>query len=93
MASAVLGAAFRIPTPLALHKEPFEDSAAQQDSGKRLSSIEKRRRTWWSLFCLDTWASMTLGGATLGRWDPSTMDILPPGFDEDQSCEDIIVVT
>ncbi|KAK1593901.1 uncharacterized protein LY79DRAFT_551241 [Colletotrichum navitas] len=37
-----------------------------------------RRRTWWSLFCLDTWASMTLGRPTCDRWDGSTMDTLLP---------------
>jgi hypothetical protein len=34
-----------------------------------------RRKIWWSLFCADTFGSMTLGRPTLGRWDPETMNI------------------
>ncbi|KAK1721170.1 LOW QUALITY PROTEIN: hypothetical protein BDP67DRAFT_540725 [Colletotrichum lupini] len=38
-----------------------------------LLCAETRRRTWWSLFCLDTWASMTLGRPMYGRWDSNTL--------------------
>jgi hypothetical protein len=30
-------------------------------------ALETRRRTWWSLFCLDTWATMLTGRPSFGR--------------------------
>ncbi|GKT47447.1 LOW QUALITY PROTEIN: regulatory protein gal4 [Colletotrichum spaethianum] len=83
MAYAVLGAAHRVAIALGLHREPARSRAAeraenQSEQGTHISRAEKRRRTWWSLFCLDTWASMTLGRPTCGRWDSSTMDALLP---------------
>ncbi|OGM43425.1 hypothetical protein ABOM_007638 [Aspergillus bombycis] len=91
MASAVLGAAFRMTTALGLHKEPVEESETQDDLKNHLTSAEARRRTWWSLFCLDTWASMTLGRPTFGRWDPDAMDVSLPRYDKSQSHPDMII--
>jgi hypothetical protein len=34
---------------------------------QRAVTADIRRRTWWSLFCLDTWASTTTGRPSLGR--------------------------
>ncbi|MCJ1415503.1 hypothetical protein MMC32_001835 [Xylographa parallela] len=60
-ASAITGAAFRMALAMGLHREL---------SGKATTAnAEVRRRTWWCLFCLDTWASMSLGRPTL-RWGP-----------------------
>ncbi|KAF6797484.1 C6 transcription factor [Colletotrichum sojae] len=86
MAYAVLGAAHRVAIALGLHREPVRSHRAERaaehgsEPGSSSHSIrtETRRRTWWSLFCLDTWASMTLGRPTCGRWDASTMDTLLP---------------
>ncbi|KAK1989300.1 fungal-specific transcription factor domain-containing protein [Colletotrichum cereale] len=85
MAYAVLGAAHRVAIALGLHREPAprsrpaaERSGSDAEHGTHVSRAETRRRTWWSLFCLDTWASMTLGRPTCGRWDSSTMDTLLP---------------
>ncbi|OHX01101.1 fungal specific transcription factor domain-containing protein [Colletotrichum incanum] len=83
MAYAVLGAAHRVAIALGLHREPARSRAAeraenQSEHGTHISRAETRRRTWWGLFCLDTWASMTLGRPTCGRWDSSTMDTLLP---------------
>ncbi|KAF7593621.1 hypothetical protein BBP40_011139 [Aspergillus hancockii] len=91
MASAVLGAAFRMATALGLHRETSENQQKQQSLGASISSAEIRRRTWWSLFCLDTWASMTLGRPTFGRWDPDTMNVSPPRYDEEPNHSDIII--
>lgn len=63
MANAVTGAAFRVACAMGLHREILPGQGAV-DAG----TIEKRRRTWWSLFCLDTWASTTLGLPSTGRW-------------------------
>ncbi|TID00352.1 Lactose regulatory protein LAC9 [Colletotrichum higginsianum] len=83
MAYAVLGAAHRVAIALGLHREPARSRAAERaenhpEHATHISRAETRRRTWWSLFCLDTWASMTLGRPTCGRWDSSTMDTLLP---------------
>ncbi|KZL71628.1 fungal specific transcription factor domain-containing protein [Colletotrichum tofieldiae] len=83
MAYAVLGAAHRVAIALGLHREPARSRAAERvenhsEHSTHISRAETRRRTWWSLFCLDTWASMTLGRPTCGRWDSSTMDTLLP---------------
>lgn len=63
MANAITGAALRIACAMGLHRE----SVPEQGSADAMM-IEQRRRTWWSLFCLDTWASTTLGRPSMGRW-------------------------
>lgn len=82
MAYAVLGAAHRVAIALGLHRESRHrnttTSKVQEDT--KLSRAETKRRTWWSLFCLDTWASMTLGRPTCGRWEGTTMDTLFPSI-------------
>ena len=60
-AHAITGAAFRMALAMGLHRELSEKATT--------SNVEVRRKTWWTLFCLDTWASMTLGRPTL-RWGP-----------------------
>jgi hypothetical protein len=56
MASAIMGAVFRMAHALGLHKElPGEET--NQDKHKR----ELRRRIWWSLVVLDTGEGSTLG--------------------------------
>ncbi|KAH7246710.1 fungal-specific transcription factor domain-containing protein [Fusarium tricinctum] len=64
---AILGAAFRMAGALGFHREPLEQDEA----------AEMRRRTWWSLVCLDTWTTTTLGRPSFGRFSPS-IDIQPP---------------
>lgn len=76
VAYGILGAAHRFGIALGLHRESrrhptITDADESQRYWKR---VEMRRRTWWSLFCLDTWASMTQGRPTCGRWDNTTMN-------------------
>ncbi|KPM39206.1 hypothetical protein AK830_g7358 [Neonectria ditissima] len=80
MAYAILGAAQRLAIALGLHREsPVRNDHPDPDTAQRYAiRIETRRRTWWSLYCLDTWASMTLGRPTCGRWDSSTMNTALP---------------
>ncbi|KAI5462794.1 fungal-specific transcription factor domain-containing protein [Mariannaea sp. PMI_226] len=80
MAYAILGAAQRLAIALGLHRESpvRNDHQDPEISQRHAIRIETRRRTWWSLYCLDTWASMTLGRPTCGRWDNSTMNTLFP---------------
>lgn len=73
MANAVVGAAIRMASALGLHRE----SLAQ--GGNDVAAAETRRRTWWSLFCLDTWATTTMGRPSFGRWGPA-INIRPPEF-------------
>lgn len=79
MANSVLGAAFRMAAALGLHRESDPGGAQTAiEPEDSVSPIETRRRTWWSLFCMDTWASMTLGRPIFGRWDPASMDVQLP---------------
>jgi hypothetical protein len=78
-AHSLMGGTLRMATALGLHREYSEVS--KNDSTRLLDvtalneadsiSPEMRRRIWWSLFCLDSWAS-------LGRMGPS-ITVLPPG--------------
>lgn len=73
MANAVLGGTIRMASALGLHRE----SLAQ--SSNDVAAAETRRRTWWSLFCLDTWATTTMGRPSFGRWGPA-INIRAPEF-------------
>jgi hypothetical protein len=74
MANAILGAAFRMACAMGLHRE-----SPPEPGNANLTMIEQRRRTWWSLFCLDTWASTTLGRPSMGRWGPGITIHVPEG--------------
>ncbi|KAL3440942.1 fungal-specific transcription factor domain-containing protein [Aspergillus insuetus] len=80
MAYAILGAAQRLAIALGLHRESHArpDTQDPEIAQRYAIRIEIRRRTWWSLYCLDTWASMTLGRPTCGRWDSVTMNTSLP---------------
>ncbi|KAI7023091.1 general substrate transporter [Hortaea werneckii] len=62
-ASGLMGATLRMATSLGLHREFGESQPRPRDESASSSDIEAdaetRRRTWWSLFVLDTWANMT----------------------------------
>ncbi|RMZ11828.1 hypothetical protein D0862_02830 [Hortaea werneckii] len=70
-ASGLMGATLRMATSLGLHREFGESKSLPRDESAPSSDIEAdaetRRRTWWSLFVLDTWANMTTGRPPLGR--------------------------
>lgn len=74
MANAITGAALRMACALGLHRESLADQGMPEGSPLE---AELRRRTWWSLFCLDTWASTTMGRPSLGRWGQA-ITIQPP---------------
>lgn len=74
-ANCLMGATLRMATALGLHREYNE--AQPQGSLSGMASMrgtevpaEIRRRTWWSLFCLDAWGSTTTGRPSLGRMGP-----------------------
>ena len=74
MANAIIGAALRMACAMGLHREGMR---GHDESTENKLIIEQRRRTWWALFCLDTWASTTLGRPSMGRWGPA-ITIRPP---------------
>ncbi|KAH7263857.1 fungal-specific transcription factor domain-containing protein [Fusarium tricinctum] len=83
MAYAILGAAQRLAIALGLHRESSArvDDQDPEANQRHLVRLETRRRVWWSLYCLDTWASMTFGRPTCGRRDTSTWNTaLPSAF-------------
>lgn len=80
MANAITGAALRMACAMGLHREGSSDVS----SGSNLLT-EQRRRTWWSLFCLDTWANTTLGRPSMGRWGPA-ITIRSPEESSDLVC-------
>lgn len=81
MAFAVLGAAHRVAIALGLHRESRRPGSTSSpvEASLHFGRAEAHRRTWWSLFCFDTWMSVALGRPTCGRWDPTTMDTQLPG--------------
>lgn len=70
-ANSLMGATMRMATALGLHREYSEvRSGPTNDRVINQVPVEIRRRTWWSLFCLDTWAYMSMGRPSLGRISP-----------------------
>jgi hypothetical protein len=73
-ADALMGATLRVACALGVHRE-YMDSSITNSKGnpveggasRRVLTADTRRRTWWSLFCLDTWATTTTGRPSLGR--------------------------
>ena len=85
-AHSLMGGTLRMATALGLHREYSEPSQHGNGNTPNISSPtetdaispEMRRRIWWSLFCLDSWASTTTGRPSLGRMGPS-ITVNPPG--------------
>ncbi|KAF4301229.1 fungal specific transcription factor domain-containing protein [Botryosphaeria dothidea] len=83
-ASCLMGATLRMATGLGLHRE-YSNPASPNPKPNGMSKsrtdaqiAETRRRTWWSIFCLDVWASTTTSRPSLGRIS-SAVTVLPPG--------------
>jgi hypothetical protein len=84
-AHSLMGATLRMATALGLHREYVEPISPTVGGllhplARPLSdsvTTEMRRRIWWSLFCLDTWASTTTGRPSLGRMG-SSITVQPP---------------
>ena len=68
LANALMGACLRMAVSLGLHRD-YTESLRPTNTVKAASySMDMRRRVWWSVFMLDTWASSTLGRPSMGRW-------------------------
>lgn len=60
LANSVMGACLRMALSLGLHRE-YVDARPKANSVSPAFSADMRRRVWWSIFALDSWANMTLG--------------------------------
>ncbi|OJJ51767.1 hypothetical protein ASPZODRAFT_42946, partial [Penicilliopsis zonata CBS 506.65] len=89
LAYALMGAALRMAAALGLHKE-FADAQDAKER-QRSSSMDLKRRVWWSLFCLDTWGSGTLGRPSMGRSGP-TITVKGPQYRERESVLTILPI-
>lgn len=80
LASAIMGATLRMATMLGLHRDFSEGlgpAPERANISKASSSIEMRRRIWWSIFMLDTWAGSTLGRPSMGRMSQAVTSRAP----------------
>lgn len=70
-ANSIMGATLRMATAHGLHKEyDNRKTADAADRNDTEATVETRRRTWWTLYILDSWANMTTGRPSLGRTGP-----------------------
>lgn len=75
-ANGLMGATLRMATAHGLHREYTDASRNASGTGSAVivsrSEVpaEIRRRTWWSLYILDSWASIMTGRPSLGRTGP-----------------------
>ncbi|UKZ48271.1 hypothetical protein TrVGV298_002494 [Trichoderma virens] len=79
MAYGILGAAIRMAGALGLHKEILTAPPPSSIPAALQKALETRRRTWWTLFCVDTWATMLTGRPSFGRWELATNIVIPDG--------------
>ncbi|KAK9482851.1 putative C6 transcription factor [Lipomyces starkeyi] len=63
LASTFMGATLRLATALGLHRVYIH---GRTDNAME-ASFELRRRVWWSIVVLDSWASLALGRPSMGR--------------------------
>jgi hypothetical protein len=77
MATAVMGATLQMAVAMGLHRvqsvQPYSNDAYHRTNGSPITRV----RTWWSILCLDTWASSTLGRPSMRYWDPTTTLTMP----------------
>ncbi|KAF5608212.1 lactose regulatory [Fusarium subglutinans] len=71
MAVAVMGATLQMAVAMGLHRVQASQASTNTAFHPANGSTATRIRTWWSILCLDTWASSTLGRPSHGYWDPA----------------------
>ncbi|KAF9891579.1 hypothetical protein FE257_003590 [Aspergillus nanangensis] len=87
LANSLMGAALRMAATQGFHKEPTD--SGQPQSPAALAAMDIKRRVWWSLFCMDTWAGMTLGRPSMDRFG-MTITVKPPHRRENENILDIV---
>ena len=85
LANSVMGSCLRMATALGLHREYVNE---RPDTARTVPafSADMRRRVWWCVFCLDSWANMTSGRPTMGRWGNAVTARPPEPIDDRVSC-------
>ncbi|KAF4959552.1 hypothetical protein FGADI_1619 [Fusarium gaditjirri] len=71
MAVAVMGATLQMAVAMGLHRVRASQSSTTTAFHPENGSTATRIRTWWSILCLETWASSTMGRPNEGYWDPT----------------------
>lgn len=71
MSSAVMGATIRMAVAMGLHRVQLPKNVPTGPQRATESSVVTRIRTWWSIFCSDTWGGATLGRPGTGYWNPA----------------------
>ncbi|KAG9664752.1 hypothetical protein KCU64_g468, partial [Aureobasidium melanogenum] len=69
LANNLMGATLRQATVLGLHREYTDTVTTSGTITHKTMSTDVRRRTWWSLYVLDTWANTTTGRPSLRQSD------------------------
>jgi hypothetical protein len=82
MAVAITGAALRMSYALGLHRRSPSELLGERPLPTPHGELETKRRTWWSLVCLDTWGSTTLGRPTIGDVFGQAVSVSPLSFDD-----------
>ncbi|KAL9108320.1 MAG: hypothetical protein Q9227_006919 [Pyrenula ochraceoflavens] len=82
LANAVMGASLRMATSLGLHREYVEGRSRALIHNPAFSE-DMRRRIWWCIFNLDTWAGATLGRPSMGRWGHA-ITVKSPMYSDDR---------
>lgn len=77
LAWSLLGAALRMAVAMGIDRDT--------KTNPHLPTVSLRCRMWWSLLCMDTWASMTLGRPSMGRF-PAVVLSLPVGNEFKVGC-------
>lgn len=78
-ANGIMGATLRMASAHGLHREYGN---TQRNGNITIVAghevpVEIKRRTWWSLYCLDSWASISTGRPSLGRTGPGITTAIP----------------
>lgn len=80
LANNLMGATLRQATVLGLHRE-YADKGVYDAFSAEAVPADIRRKTWWSLFILDCWASTTTGRPSLNHSGPGITVKLPDSKD------------
>ena len=76
-----MGACLRMALSLGLHRE-YVDARPKATPVNPAFSADMRRRVWWSIFVLDSWANMTLGRPSMR--DSPAITANPPLYVDDR---------
>ncbi|GKU03581.1 lactose regulatory protein lac9 [Fusarium langsethiae] len=77
-AIAVMGATIQMAVAMGLHRVQAAETNEHSPCYPTTGTASTRIRTWWTLLCLDTWASSTLGRPSPGYWNLSTVSTSIP---------------